>query len=59
VLTVKQEPTAPPPRVRITITITLPHRHRWLLAGIALGSLHLPDFLLQLTALVLRTAGKL
>ena len=51
-----QAPAAP--RVRIDITITLPRRARWLVTGIALGSLHLPDLVVQCAALVLRAAGK-
>ncbi|MFG1610315.1 hypothetical protein [Actinoplanes sp. NPDC049265] len=43
--------------VRINVTITLPGRRRWLLAGIALGSLNLPDLLVQLAALAVRATG--
>jgi hypothetical protein len=49
---------APRPPIRIDITITLPHRPRWLLAGIALGSLHLPGLVVQLAASMLRAGGK-
>ena len=41
--------------VQIDVTFILPRRLAWLLAGIAIGSLHLPDGLLERASLLLRT----
>lgn len=43
-----------PTQVRINVTVTLPQRLSWLLAGIALGALRVPDLVVELTRLVLR-----
>lgn len=40
--------------VRIDVTFILPRRLGWLLAGIAIGNLHIPDGLLEKTCLILR-----
>ena len=56
-MAMKKHDAAGPPDVRIDITITLSRRPRWLLTGIALGSLHLPDLAVRLTGLVLRAVG--
>jgi hypothetical protein len=40
--------------VRIDVTLTLPRRLVWLLAGIAIGDLRLPDGLLEKASIVLR-----
>jgi hypothetical protein len=40
--------------VQIDVTFILPRRLGWLLAGIAIGNLHLPDGLLEKTGIILR-----
>jgi hypothetical protein len=40
--------------IRIDVTFILPRRLAWLLAGVAIGNLHLPDGLLEKAGLVLR-----
>jgi len=50
-----QEPDRPRDRpIRIDVTLILPRRLAWLLAGIAVGDLHLPDVLLEKATLILR-----
>jgi hypothetical protein len=51
------DPAAGQPRdrlVKIDVTVTLPRRLGWLLAGIAISDLHLPDGLLEKAGLILR-----
>ncbi len=49
------EPSQPRyPLIRIDVTFTLPRRLLWLLAGIAIGNLHLPDRLLGKTTILLQ-----
>ncbi|HZM78822.1 MAG TPA: hypothetical protein VFC19_24095 [Candidatus Limnocylindrales bacterium] len=49
------EPQQPPEhRVQIDVTIVLPRRIVWLLAGIAVGDLPLPDVLLEKATIVLK-----
>jgi hypothetical protein len=42
------------PLIRIDVTFTLPRRLVWLLAGIAISNLHLPDGLLEKTSILLQ-----
>jgi hypothetical protein len=49
------EPYEPHDRlVHVNVTFVLPHRLGWLLAGIALGNLELPDGLLEQAGSILR-----
>jgi len=50
------EPSEPRDRlVQIDVTFILPRRLAWLLAGIAIGDLHLSNGLLEKASLILRT----
>lgn len=49
-------PGSPPAQlIQVDVTLILPRRLAWLLAGIAIGNLHLPDGLLEKAGLILRT----
>ncbi|WP_433616193.1 hypothetical protein ACQP2P_13960 [Dactylosporangium sp. CA-139114] len=43
----------PPAHVRVDVTVTLHRRLGWLLAGVALGGLPVPDLVVRLAGLIL------
>jgi hypothetical protein len=43
-----------PTHLHVTVTVNLHRRFGWLMTGVAVGTLQLPDLILQATDLVLR-----
>ncbi len=53
------EPERPPrpTRIQIDVRLSLPRRLGWLLAGVSIGTVHLPDLVVQVARLILHATG--